>query len=160
MIVDTEIGRCISDASSAFKFIMAGNAYLTLVSKKSGNRYTYRVNRSKDNEDQNTLFPTPAKKPATWFVSLLKGPDNTNDYVYLGVIQDNMFRLTRKSRMTSDSVPVKAFSWTFTKLAANTLPDDLEVWHHGRCGRCGRMLTVPESIERGIGPECVGKFVN
>jgi hypothetical protein len=30
----------------------------------------------------------------------------------------------------------------------------LEVWHEGRCGRCGRALTVPESVERGIGPEC------
>lgn len=24
----------------------------------------------------------------------------------------------------------------------------------GRCGRCGRRLTDPESIRRGIGPEC------
>jgi hypothetical protein len=28
------------------------------------------------------------------------------------------------------------------------------VWHEGRCGRCGRKLTVPESIESGFGPEC------
>ena len=30
----------------------------------------------------------------------------------------------------------------------------LEVWHEGRCGRCNRALTVPESIASGIGPEC------
>jgi hypothetical protein len=34
---------------------------------------------------------------------------------------------------------------------------DLEVWHEGRCGACGRRLTVPESIERGLGPECYGR---
>ena len=28
-------------------------------------------------------------------------------------------------------------------------------WHEGRCGRCGRKLTVPESIEAGYGPECI-----
>lgn len=30
----------------------------------------------------------------------------------------------------------------------------IEVWHEGRCGRCARRLTVPESILIGIGPEC------
>lgn len=33
----------------------------------------------------------------------------------------------------------------------------LQVWHEGRCGRCGRKLTVPSSIETGLGPECAGK---
>jgi hypothetical protein len=27
----------------------------------------------------------------------------------------------------------------------------------GRCKRCGRLLTEPVSVERGIGPECVKK---
>jgi hypothetical protein len=31
----------------------------------------------------------------------------------------------------------------------------LEFWHEGRCGRCGRRLTVPDSIASGYGPECV-----
>jgi hypothetical protein len=31
----------------------------------------------------------------------------------------------------------------------------VELGHHeGKCGRCGRLLTVPSSIESGIGPEC------
>jgi hypothetical protein len=29
------------------------------------------------------------------------------------------------------------------------------VWHEGSCARCGKKLTVPESIESGFGPECV-----
>jgi hypothetical protein len=28
----------------------------------------------------------------------------------------------------------------------------------GRCGLCGRKLTDPESVERGIGPDCVQKL--
>lgn len=32
--------------------------------------------------------------------------------------------------------------------------DRVEVWHEGSCGRCGRKLTVPSSIETGLGPEC------
>jgi hypothetical protein len=27
----------------------------------------------------------------------------------------------------------------------------------GRCHRCGRLLTDPVSVERGVGPECVKK---
>jgi hypothetical protein len=30
----------------------------------------------------------------------------------------------------------------------------MELWHEGRCGKCGRALTVPESIESGLGPVC------
>ena len=26
--------------------------------------------------------------------------------------------------------------------------------HEGRCCRCGRVLSTPESCDRGIGPEC------
>lgn len=33
----------------------------------------------------------------------------------------------------------------------------VEVWHEGSCGRCGRKLTVPESIANGLGPECAEK---
>lgn len=33
----------------------------------------------------------------------------------------------------------------------------VEVWHDGKCGRCRRDLTVPESVARGLGPECAEK---
>jgi hypothetical protein len=34
--------------------------------------------------------------------------------------------------------------------------EDLEytLAHHGRCIRCGRLLTNPVSVDRSIGPEC------
>ena len=98
------------------------------------------------------------QKPPRYFVSLLSGPDNESDFVYLGMVSDNVFRLTRKSRMTSDSLPVRAFTWAFTKLVQRTMPPQLEVWHEGRCGRCNRKLTVPESVAAGIGPECAGRM--
>lgn len=30
--------------------------------------------------------------------------------------------------------------------------------HSGNCGFCGRKLTDPESVKRGIGPDCLGKL--
>lgn len=32
----------------------------------------------------------------------------------------------------------------------------MNFYHMGICGRCGRALTTPESITRGIGPVCYG----
>lgn len=31
-------------------------------------------------------------------------------------------------------------------------------FHSGRCGVCGRLLSNPESVERGIGPDCASKY--
>lgn len=161
-------GRITSPAA-ALKFILAGNAYFTLRSAKTGTRYTYRVRRAEsvDTNQKNLPLPELAKVNAAeavrkpmYFVSLLAGPDNGADYVYLGIIGNNgCFTLTRKSRMTRVSPPVVAISWTLTKLQnLSVLPNDLEIWHEGRCGRCGRMLTVPESIAAGLGPECAGRM--
>jgi len=30
--------------------------------------------------------------------------------------------------------------------------------HHGKCGKCGRPLSNPESIRRGIGPICMARL--
>jgi hypothetical protein len=40
-------------------------------------------------------------------------------------------------------------------LIKNNLPNFIEIWHEGRCGKCGRTLTVPDSIANGLGPECI-----
>lgn len=128
--------------ATALEFILAGNAYFTVRSVKTGVRYTFRVSKAKKNETM-------------WFVSLLTGPDNISDYSYMGVLSGNKFRVTKASKVTADSVPVKAFSWVLSGLVAENLVG-VELWHAGRCGRCGRSLTVPESVEAGYGPECIG----
>jgi len=32
----------------------------------------------------------------------------------------------------------------------------LNFFHEGKCGKCGRKLTTPESIKNGFGPTCLG----
>jgi rRNA maturation endonuclease Nob1 len=34
----------------------------------------------------------------------------------------------------------------------------MDVYHLGRCGKCGKALTEPESISTGLGPICGGRI--
>jgi hypothetical protein len=137
----------IESAVDAKAFVMAGDAVFTLASVATGRRYTYRMAQAEPQAD----------KAAMWFVQLLTGPDNTDDYTYLGIVVGGEFKTTKKSKMTADSLPCLAIAWTIRRLAAGKGLDQVEVWHAGRCGRCGRRLTVPESVATGLGPDCAGK---
>lgn len=138
----------LSTAADVQRYMLAGKAKITIRSIKTGNRFTYKITKKKDGE--------------IWFVNLLRGPDNENDFQYMGVIKPSgkgfIFTLTAKSRVTDDALSMKAFKWMFARVSVDLLPDNLEVWHEGTCGRCGRSLTVPESISNGIGPECIKKM--
>jgi hypothetical protein len=126
--------------------MFAGNATLTFESQKTGKYYTFNIRASK----------ADFKDKRVYFVSLLHGPENTSDFAYLGIInKDTMyFDLTGKSRYTEDSIAVKAFRYTFDKLR-NQQPMSVNIYHEGKCAKCGRKLTTPESIRNGIGPECM-----
>lgn len=145
----------LSEATVAKDFILAGNAIFTVRSLKTGVRYTFKVTRadcSRCGKTDCSCWANP-----TYWVALLTGPDNTGDYTYLGMLRDGAFKLTAKSKLRAESTPVAAFRWVWAALAAGRYPAQVEIWHEGRCGRCGRPLTVPESIASGIGPVCAGK---
>lgn len=138
---------------SELEFMLSGRAIFTLVSMKTNKRYTYQI-RKKDADGPNS-------KPI-WFVSYLRGEDNENSYSYIGYLRyewktENLrFKLGKK--ITQCSTPITAFVWTFNRLFKKEETPNLEIWHAGRCGRCGRTLTVPESIQSGFGPECITKL--
>jgi hypothetical protein len=125
-------------------FVLAGNARFTLRSKATGTRFTFKVRQPAENKPH--------------FVSLLNGSSNEEDYKFLGTIFPDGYRPGRRSSITPDAPSAKAFTWFWKKLGEGKLSDQLEVWHEGRCCRCGRTLTVPESIASGIGPECAKKM--
>lgn len=132
-------------ALEARAFMRAGKAHLTLVSLRTQARFTYRLNVSEDGQ--------------AIFVSVLNGPDNYSNYKYIGRIARDIFWAGRKVPRDGDISPSalssKAFAWAWKQLARGAMPEEMEIWHEGRCGRCARRLTVPESIAQGFGPECV-----
>lgn len=145
--------RHITNPLDIFTFAFAGKAFFTLVGKTT--RYTYKVEKSEDGK--------------VFFVAVFVGSDNTDyrAYQYAGVVrtyeqadpQKWEFTWTQKSLFKEDDKAVAGFAWFFREVRKAQIlqPHSLgqvEFWHEGRCGRCGARLTVPESIARGLGPEC------
>jgi hypothetical protein len=124
--------------TEALKFMFAGNSTATFVNTKTDNRFTFKLKQKKDSN----LF----------FVSVLTSPDV---YTYIGTVINGQFKHGRKSKINKDAQSVRVFEYVFKNLLSASLPDFIEVWHEGRCGKCGRTLTVPSSIATGLGPECV-----
>ncbi len=137
--------RKMTSAEDVRTFVLAGNATLTLVSKRTEARYTYKVTAAE------------AGSKVSHFVKVLTGSDNEASYSYLGHVYDGSrdYAHGGKSRVGADAPSAKAFAWFWQKVVkGGALPDEIEVYHSGTCGRCGRKLTVPESIKTGLGPEC------
>lgn len=142
-----------SDAEAALKFMLAGNATVTLRSKETGTRFTYKLRKAPD-EGRG-----PGRRGFPTFVALMNGPDNETAFQYMGNIfpDNNQYEHGRKAKVSHLAPSSIAFLWTWERLVQGILPSKVEVWHEARCGRCGRKLTVPESIESGFGPECITK---
>lgn len=128
------------------KFFSAGRAVFTVDNGK-GTHYTYQIGHSKPEQPL--------------FVGLLTGPNNESDYTYLGIYnpENHQVRLTAKSKYTEETQPVKVIRWAIKQIAeGKELPEGYSVKHEGKCCRCGRTLTDPISIDRGVGPECWEKM--
>lgn len=147
----------IEDGAQARGLMLAGNAMITLASTSTGARFTYQIVRAKDARPARPINGVVVDD-GPFFVRLLNGSNNEADFTYLGTIgRYGVYRHGRKSRVGEDAPSVRAFTWAWTRLNNETIPEGLEVWHEGRCCRCGRKLTVPGSIESGLGPECAQK---
>lgn len=146
----------IEDQAHMMGFILAGNSMFSLKSAKTQKHFTYKVTRAKAKQKGD-------EAPLLWFVGLLTGADNNADYSYIGIISARgnddvpVFRTTEKTQ-NPNGASVKGFKW-FSKQVFGTGAglSQVECWHAGRCGRCNRTLTDPQSIQSGIGPVCRSK---
>ena len=93
-------------------------------------------------------------------VSLLTGPDNNTCYSGFGFVDDNGIAIWHKYRQDSKYDKYSTCLWSLAIEASQSRFYHLgmRLLHEGRCLRCNRRLTTPESIQRGIGPECFSKL--
>jgi len=143
-------------------FITGGKATFTIelpadfsAKNDASPHYTYKVSKKEavtvDDRD-------------VYFIALLTGPQNDADYTYLGILnpRNGGVKLTRKSRLTDDSMAVRILRRTLARIWSDEqdiiLEHGFDINHCGKCGMCGRKLTTPASIECGIGPVCLEKL--
>ncbi len=131
-------------------FILAGSAIFTVCvdADPSGGSPTHRTYRVRHVE---------FKDRACYFTYLLTGPDNTSDYSYLGILdaETGKIRPTAKSRArVTETRAWKVLEGAIRLIWGGLEVEGVEIAHAGKCGRCGRLLTDPRSIEAGIGPVC------
>lgn len=135
----------MTDPHKIKEFLFAGRAVFTLASARTGTRFTYKLCQKKED-------------PHVFWLHVLVAPDL---YKFAGVVTDShtapafTYRFSHKSQLSATAPSIQAVAWFLVHLfKSETLHPQLEFWHEGRCGKCGRALTVPESIATGLGPEC------
>ena len=139
----------ITDKAAARAFILGGNATFTLVSQKTGLRFTFRVRVSRKSTDPIHHVEVLAAHAA---------------YEYVGsMLPRRAFNRSGKSKLSATDQRVLAFGWFWRTLVdpehtSKLVPETVEMWHIGKCARCARPLTDPISIQSGFGPECHSKM--
>lgn len=86
-------------------------------------------------------------------VGYLAGPDNESDYINFGNgITDQTIRVW--NRFTEESLLVQGLRFLLDSPEAQLKAGEMYAIESGNCWRCGRTLTVPASVSRGLGPKC------
>jgi len=166
----------LATPADALRYMLGGKATITVQSRKTGARYTYKLSRAREIKEGQSELDVPI------FVSVLSGNNNDDDYRYMcclfASVGDDAAAggrapvWTRGSKVAADAPSARAFKWMWGALAmveaterdnpyglgATHRWDQMEIWHEGSCSRCGRTLTVPESIATGLGPVCASRM--
>lgn len=132
--------------SQAFEVVDDG-FYTIVLDEAQDKRYTLRV--ATQDEDEEFM-------PNFQLVGYLVGPDNTSPHAYttFGHIFPNG-RPTVWKRFRDNEDLDEALRVLVSDPAAGREAYALE---SSRCARCNRMLTVPASVHRGVGPTCAEKM--
>ena len=129
----------IENPEDQLAYVLGGRGKFTLVSKATGNRFTYKSKLVRKGV----------------FIFVLTGSDNEADYDFFAGV---LFADTTTFRKTpdSDAPSVQAIRWWAEAQRGHRYETlkQVEFWHEGKCGKCGRALTDPASIQRGLGPVC------
>ena len=135
-----------------FETLRAGKAEITIKSKKSGEHITFKITAP---SKITPLGGRVTDHDATIrFVNIMRGSEQ---FLYAGVLTEHGIEPTGKSKVLPRHKAFQGVAWFIRQVAKGGSLDAVEVAHAGKCMRCGRKLTHPQSIESGFGPECAGR---
>lgn len=139
------------DSASFRTFLFQGKAFFTMHNIEKDTHITFRVQTLKRKRGQ---------------------PEDTRYFdVYVKALNDKyqgnryIGRIDRKSKsfkpygyVERDHVGIQTIEWiirNWANLEEWEKEGKLAIYHLGSCCKCGLPLTVPESIQNGIGPQCM-----
>jgi predicted transcriptional regulator len=103
------------DPAVTVRFLLAGSAHVTFQSRRTGTRFTYRVQVRQCHPGDVSLGPSH-------FVAVLTGSDNDGD--------DGLrYSHGKKSRIAKDAPSAIAFDWVWRTLTGGKMHPELGVWH-------------------------------
>lgn len=143
--VDYRAGFIAQD--KAFEFMLAGKSEFILHSTKTNEDFKFKLDK-KDSKYNAGEF--------IYFVSLKVG--RIDQYAGVMWFNSNTSEFNFKEKVDgpvkASSVEIRSLLFVLNKLYKEDTVQYLEVYHVGKCGRCGKKLTTPESILTGLGPSC------
>ena len=129
------------------------NGRFTLRNKTTGEHRTFQIRTQK----QDAKFAAGKR-----IIGLLDGPDNTASYRSFGFVNNNGIVVWKKFRGMMKISAFDMFARMLWQIATTgklvTPKGEYELMVEKRCLRCNRVLTHPESLDLGIGPECAGRI--
>lgn len=137
-----ESSHILSDCNTIYRYCMGEQGVVTLQNPKTLKHHTYLFKKPNDIE----AFPDDVR-----FVYAVH--DGQKLY-YVGMIEQDSFRLTRASRFGNHTEIVRGARYIMRMMKDPKTLENMDLYHAGVCCMCGRQLTSPKSIESGIGPKC------
>ena len=137
------------DAAAFRTFIFQGKALFTLKNLEKDTNISFRVQSPKRKRG------TP--EDLTEFDVYVRGEHSHSNTGYLGRLNRKTKTLRSSGYSSKDSIGAQTINWLiehWDSLEKFEEDGKLAMYHQGVCCKCGMTLTVPESIENGIGPQC------
>lgn len=131
------------------KISKIANGTFTLINREKGSHITLKIHTVKG-----------GKLKGKRIISKLIGPDNTTNYQGIAFLNTNdTYALWRRHRTDKNSSIISILLAMLIKGKESQFCERIDIKASTTCLRCNRKLTTPQSIEDGIGPECIKKGV-
>jgi len=145
------------------RFALAGFAIFTVSWKHSKKKkyHTFKcvcTPRHPESKQEHgwDLYALGGQDVHAWFI------DHEGPWVYCGEFywEGDKFMWQPSLEVDYSSDTFKVWKWLFDRWwTLQQFENTVTIENHGRCGKCGRMLTTPESIRTGFGPVCLKKIM-